>query len=459
MKVSLRVKSDRGINVKKRLQGFIAGLLVCSICFSIPVFAAGVTKTIKAIFNQVTVKIDGKAISGDKFSYNGNVFVSVKSIADYLGKEYTNDKSGNIIITTKKTLTATPSITSKGKEVLFPDKDLDTYIRQIIKKTQGSIYEGDLLKILSVNVSSENNICNLEGIQYLKNLKSISLDTKGDLKDISLLANLAELQTVIIENKKISDISSLSRLKNLNALFLDGNCINNLDAIANISTLKTLSIANNNIKSLDGVENLANLEQISFGGNSICDITPLKRLTKLKDYYKSSSNLTITKDNKYYSLDFIPTLNINQKNYFLDRFSSIRNKNNLYIDMDGKIYSSDIALITTLMNASKKQYDISNSDNPFIDGVLNIKSYDYRDTGKYVYTSINSKYYEGKITNKEGMMTYEYSLKPNEERGVIKLEKNVNNYLYSINDICSTFDIKFSVEFDKEKKLCGFKFE
>ena len=87
--------------MKKRLQGFIAGILVCSMFLSIPVLSAGVNKTIKAVFNSVTVKIDGKAVSGDKISYNKNVYVNAKSVADYLGKTYVVDKSGNVTIATK----------------------------------------------------------------------------------------------------------------------------------------------------------------------------------------------------------------------------------------------------------------------------------------------------------------------------------------------------------------------
>lgn len=440
--------------MNKRLQGFIAGILVCSIFFSIPVLAAGVTKTIKAVFNQVTVRIDGKAVTGDKISYNGNVFVSAKSIADYLGKAYTVDKSGNVIIATKNTPTTTPN-TSKGKEVKFPDKDLDTCIRKLIKKPNGSIYESDLSKITEVAVYDPNNISNLEGIQYIKNLKRIVLDSEGDLDNISLLSNLKELQSITIENKKISDISSLASLKKIQVLSLDGNNIDNLNVIKNLTSLKVLRIANNKIKSLDGIENLVNLEQISFAGNSICNITPLKKLPKLKEYYKSSENLTITENNKFYSLGFLPVLNSENKNYFIDRYSSSYNKGFIFIDENNKIYSTDIGLITTLLNASKKQYTITSSDNPYIDGVLNIKNYDYRDTGKYIYSSIDSKYYEGKITNKDGSVAYEYSLKPNEEKGVVKVGRD---YLYCIDDIFKTFGITYSVAFDKDNKLCRFKF-
>ncbi len=435
--------------MNKRFQGFIAGFLVCCLILGTTVFSAGVTKTIKAVFNQVTVKIDGKAIGGDKISFNGNVYINTKSLANLLGKTYTVDKTGNIAITTKKNSTATNSKSSKDKEVVFPDKDLNTIIRKIINKPSGSIYESDLLKITEINMYLKENISNLEGIQYIKNLKSIILDSEGDLEDISLLANLKELHTIILDNKKITDISALYNLKSLKTLSLDGNDINNIDIVKNLTGLKTFRIANNNIKSLNGIENLVNLEQISFGGNSICDISLLKNLSKLKEYYKSFENLVITEDNKFYLLNFIPVLNNENKNYFFNR-----NRFQIYIDENNKIYSNDLRLITTLLNASDKQYNILKSDNPFIDGVIGIKNYNFKVETNSIYTSINSSYQEGKITNIEGTLVYEYSLKPNEEKGVVKVGRE---YLYSIDDIFKTFGITYSIEFDKDKKLCGFR--
>lgn len=89
----------------KRLQGFIVGFLVCCLILGTTVFATGTTKTIKAVFNQVTVKIEGKLVNGDNIKYNGNVYVNTKNLATYLGKTHSVDKSGNVIIATKTNTT------------------------------------------------------------------------------------------------------------------------------------------------------------------------------------------------------------------------------------------------------------------------------------------------------------------------------------------------------------------
>ncbi len=83
--------------MKNKIKGFISGVLVTSILIlSIPAFAAGVNKTIDAIFNAVTVKIDGNDLNGDKISYNGKVYVDVDYVAKLIGENYKVDQSGNV---------------------------------------------------------------------------------------------------------------------------------------------------------------------------------------------------------------------------------------------------------------------------------------------------------------------------------------------------------------------------
>lgn len=389
--------------MRKRFQGFVVGLLVCTIFFCIPVLGAGITKTIKAVFNQVTVKIDGKAVNGDRISYNKNVYISAKSISDLLGKTYSVDKSGNVTITKRGVPIQTSPNIEKGKKINFLDKALDKRIRQIINKPIGDIYEGDVSNIKSLGIYDKTMIvASLEGVQYLKGLKSIVIVPASDLSDIKPLANLLNLTEISLVNKKINDLLPLKKL--------------------------------------------INLEKLEVGGNPITDIKVLKSLKKLK----SSQYLTITSDNKYFYLGFKGTL-VSSGKFYLTYHDGIT------IDENGKYYCNFYSVID-LLNASKNQYNISKSDNPYIDGIAHINGSYFKNESKEIYTSIENSYIEGKIINNDGSLFYEYSLQPNKEKGVIKLEKNTHNYLCSIDDIFKTFGISYSVEFDKDKKLYGFKF-
>lgn len=390
--------------MRKRFQGFVVGVLVCTIFFSIPVLGAGITKTIKAVFNQVTVKIDGKAVNGDRISYNKNVYISAKSVSDLLGKTYSVDKSGNVTITKMGVPVQTFPNIEKGKKINFPDKALDKRIRQIINKPSGDIYEVDVSNIKSLGIYDKTMIVtSLEGVQYLKNLESLEIATPSDLSDIKAISNLGNLKVISLENKEINDLTPL--------------------------------------------KNLINLKSVNINGNPIYDISVLKSLKSLRSGY----NLHVTDNNIYFRTCFRPTVIQNGKYYLANNWV-------LTVDKDGILYGS-LDLVLNLLNASKNDFTILKSDNPYIDGVINLKNKNYKIESNTIYTSIENGYIEGKITNEDSTLSYNYSLKPNGEKGAIKLEENINDYLYSINDIFSTFGIKFSVEFDKDKKLCGFKFE
>jgi hypothetical protein len=122
------------------------------------VFAAGTTKTIQAMFNAVTVKVDGKAIGGDNIKYGGNVYINTKNIASFLGKAYTTDKSGNVTIATK-TESNTNSDLSKVIEfkMMYGTGDItngtyETHITKIEKNIIGT----PELKLVATNLSQKD---------------------------------------------------------------------------------------------------------------------------------------------------------------------------------------------------------------------------------------------------------------------------------------------------------------
>lgn len=70
----------------KRLQGFIAGLLVAVIMISGVSYAANMTK-IDVLLNQINLKVNGKSVSGDNILYNGTTYVPLRAISEMLNKD------------------------------------------------------------------------------------------------------------------------------------------------------------------------------------------------------------------------------------------------------------------------------------------------------------------------------------------------------------------------------------
>jgi hypothetical protein len=110
--------------IKVQFKGFVIGTVTASVLiFSFSAYAMDVNKTIKVLFNAVSVKIDNKIVGGDKLNYNGKVFIEAKSIAQLLNKSYNTDKGGNVDIKNKQNTTPTPTpiVPSTNKEPLVFD--------------------------------------------------------------------------------------------------------------------------------------------------------------------------------------------------------------------------------------------------------------------------------------------------------------------------------------------------
>lgn len=87
--------------MKKRLQGLVAGFLICSIFAGSVAFAKNGTEYIEAIYNDIKiyvdgVKIDAKDATGktvEPFIYNGTTYLPVRAVGEAIGKSVSWDGS------------------------------------------------------------------------------------------------------------------------------------------------------------------------------------------------------------------------------------------------------------------------------------------------------------------------------------------------------------------------------
>jgi len=167
------------------------------------------------------------------------------------------------------------------EEVSFPDKNLENAIREEIGKTDGEqIYKEDLRHIWELDLSNEN-IRDIEGLQYCTRLYSLFLDN-NNITDISPLSNLTNLIELSLNGNNISDISPLSDLSNLIVLSLTYNNITDLSPLFNLAKLTELYLGNNNISDISTLSVLTNLKELDLSNNSIHNIFPLFTLTDLR---------------------------------------------------------------------------------------------------------------------------------------------------------------------------------
>lgn len=72
--------------MKKRLKGFIVGLLLATLLMSTAV-GSQLRETIEVAFNSVNITVNGEKVSTDNILYEGTTYVPLRAIAEMLDKE------------------------------------------------------------------------------------------------------------------------------------------------------------------------------------------------------------------------------------------------------------------------------------------------------------------------------------------------------------------------------------
>lgn len=112
------------------MKKFVAGFLCCAILMSgMTVFAEGVTKTIDAVFGQVKLVVDGKAVDKETLLYDGTTYVPLRAAAEALGKEVSYDDASNTAY-----IGGEPSTQQTNKEPA--QNSAASYVRKIVFYTK-----------------------------------------------------------------------------------------------------------------------------------------------------------------------------------------------------------------------------------------------------------------------------------------------------------------------------------
>ena len=169
------------------------------------------------------------------------------------------------------------------------DKKLETEIRMKIGKLSGALTHEDMQKITELDLSNKG-IADLQGIQFLTNLRKLNL-TGNNIRNISYLKNLILLEELTLNENKVDDIKALSSLTNLEQLDLLGNQISDLSPLANLAKLKQLSVMDNKVNDISSLRNLMNLEILVLQNNGISNISDLGKLVNLKELYLGNNKI------------------------------------------------------------------------------------------------------------------------------------------------------------------------
>ncbi|MBU3075232.1 leucine-rich repeat domain-containing protein [Clostridium estertheticum] len=174
--------------------------------------------------------------------------------------------------------------------IIFPDKNLEKVVRGAIKKYDGDILKGDVVKIKELKASN-TNISNLSGIQNLTELTLLYL-YNNKIENIDDLKGLTKLNVLDLYNNKIENINALKKLTNLTTLYLWNNKIDNIDSLNGLTSLTVLDLWGNKINNIDALKRLTNLTVLDLSNNKINNINSLKGFTKLNALYLGINPIT-----------------------------------------------------------------------------------------------------------------------------------------------------------------------
>lgn len=155
----------------------------------------------------------------------------------------------------------------------FADPNLEQAVREILAKPEGILLKKELETIHQLD-AGDRGILYLEGIQHLKNLKTLTL-IDNRIQDVTPLKNLTRLQELNLRNNEITNLEDI-----------------NLAALKDLPELKVLSLRHNVVRHEDSsqtrisdvsvLKDFHQLESLELRDNHINDITPLQNLTQLK---------------------------------------------------------------------------------------------------------------------------------------------------------------------------------
>lgn len=141
-----------------------------------------------------------------------------------------------------------------------------------------------------------NRIQSVEGLEKITKLKKLIVakdysDSFGEweLKDLSPLADLTNLQHINCLSTQVNDLTPLARLTNLQYLQFQNTQVNDLTPLARLTNLQDFSCGHTRVSDLSPLEELTKLETLAFQATEVDNLMGIKKLTALKSLYFNSN--------------------------------------------------------------------------------------------------------------------------------------------------------------------------
>lgn len=178
------------------------------------------------------------------------------------------------------------------EEVTIADPVMDTLIRDKLGvASDAHLMTDDLWEITELTVPSDAaDLSDLAKLTYLQTLVMENVDVSS----LQMLSPLAQLKQLTIRGCTLSgsDLAVIGGLPNLEHLVLSDCSISNIDGLSNAPRLVTLDLSKNAVRDLTPLSFMTNLTTLDLSNNALTNLNPLSALTALQELNVSYNSLT-----------------------------------------------------------------------------------------------------------------------------------------------------------------------
>ena len=180
----------------------------------------------------------------------------------------------------------TPPIAIPGSVVHIPDPNLRAAIAETLgKNSNAPITVEEMEELVRLDLGDHarsRGIRDLTGLEFATNLRWLHLWYFHEFNDLSPIAGLISLESIIFGSPNISDLSPLAGLINLKKLHMNDSKVSDLSPLAGLIKLEWIHFDPSNISDLSPLAGLINLERCCTWGSPTSDLSPLAGLPKLE---------------------------------------------------------------------------------------------------------------------------------------------------------------------------------
>ena len=178
------------------------------------------------------------------------------------------------------------SLLPPAKTVSIPDR----HLAEAVRREVGSLTTHALLNLRRLEARNRG-IKDLTGLEHARHLRYLDLTgeyisgegivNSNAVSDVTPLAGLTQLATLLLSNNRITDVTPLAALTQLTLLYLADNRITDVSPLADLTRLTALNLSSNRITDVSPLAELTALKQLYLNSNSIADMSPLTDFTRL----------------------------------------------------------------------------------------------------------------------------------------------------------------------------------